>query len=590
MDTGSRLLVGLLAAVVLAGGVWLVWTAVSGEPRAVVGGELNRDQRNRAAVALRRQGIEVRRSDGALTVPREQLGEARRVLRSDRTIAGRGRSNLQQLADDSGLWQTDRENRRRWQAGMMAELSRLVTEMEPVADASVLFEPPADRTLGRPARRATAAVKVTLAKGRHMSPSLIVAIADLLCGGIAGIEPNDVRIVDQAGRSYRASAATRSLAERHAVEAYYQGRILSALRYVPDVSADVQIGRAVLDVPAGDPQNRIAPNRAVGVRVRISVPRNCLPRAHSDRAAAAQLADIKRIVTAILPGGARHDVAVSVRSPAGISRLSARSSTDAAAWVGPAAGILIVIAGGALGVLLVRRWWKYRSAARRGRGSDVAGCGDEAGYEMLLPFSETPPGEPGEALEREHPQTLAMILVQMSAVEAAEIMSRLPAAIRAEVASRMADLDDADPGVVSEIREELARRLETEPHRLTPPAQEPESFDRRKAEQSALRLPVFEDMTCLSAAQLRAALGMVEPDDLAISLRTAGRQLRKRVLACLSTKDGTYVRTRMDRIGPMRLCDVESARQRVMQTVMQAAGNVPTSARPEAPQVLEDSA
>jgi len=196
----------------------------------------------------------------------------------------------------------------------------------------------------------------------------------------------------------------------------------------------------------------------------------------------------------------------------------------------------------------------------------------------------------GEGLDREHPQTLALILVRMPADQAADIMSRLPAAVRSEVASRMADLDDAETGVVSDIRDELARRVDTEPHAKRAPGPEPEGFDRRKAEQTALTLPAFEDITYLSAAELHAALGMVEPDDLAISLRTAGKQLRKRVLACLSPTDGSYVRGRMDRIGPMRLCDVESARQRVMRAVTQAAGGVPTAAKKQTPQVLEESA
>jgi len=587
LDGGSRVLAGMFAAVVLIGGVWLVWAAVCPDRLVAVGRELDRDQRNRAAAVLQREGIEVRRSDGALLVASGHLADAHRVLRSDLSAGAPGGRSLQQLADDSGLWRTNAGNQLRWRAGMMAELSRLVTEMEPVATASVLFEPGSARGLGTPAKQATAAVKVTLAEGRHMSPSLIVAIADLLCGSIAGLEISDVRIVDQTGRSYRASAGTLALAERHATETYYQDRILAALRYVPGISADVQIGDAVLKRPPAEQQNHPAGGRTVGVRVRISLPGGYLREAGGDKVAAAQLADIKRTVTAILPAGVGHDVTVAVRGSAGAPRTAALTPAGRVGWLIAVAGMLIALAGGALGVLLVRRCWKFWSAGRRRRRRDTAQTGDEPGYEMLLPFSDAGRDVSGEGLQGEHPQTLALILVRMSAVQAAEIMARLPAGLRAEVAGRMADLDDADPVVVSEIRRELAGRIDSEPGPSPQLPGEPESFHRRKAERSALRLPTFEDITYLSAAQLRAALGTVEPDDLAISLRTAGKQLKRRVLGCLATKDGNYVRTRMDRIGPMRLCDVESARQRVMQAVTQAAGEVPTSAERQTPQMQE---
>ena len=136
----------------------------------------------------------------------------------------------------------------------------------------------------------------------------------------------------------------------------------------------------------------------------------------------------------------------------------------------------------------------------------------------------------------------------------------------------MGDLNEVDPAVVSEIHRDLARRLDGQAVGLAPEPGDPENIDRRRAERDALRLLTFEDIMLLGAGELRVALGAVETDDLAISLRMAGKHVRRKVLGCLSPKDAEYVRARMDRIGPMRICDVESARQRVMETVSQAAG------------------
>jgi len=120
LDGGSRVLAGMFAAVVLIGGVWLVWAAVCPDRLVAVGRELDRDQRNRAAAVLQREGIEVRRSDGALLVASGHLADAHRVLRSDLSAGAPGGRSLQQLADDSGLWRTNAGNQLRWGAVMMA--------------------------------------------------------------------------------------------------------------------------------------------------------------------------------------------------------------------------------------------------------------------------------------------------------------------------------------------------------------------------------------------------------------------------------------------------------------------------------------
>jgi len=197
---------------------------------------------------------------------------------------------------------------------------------------------------------------------------------------------------------------------------------------------------------------------------------------------------------------------------------------------------------------------------------------DELGYEMLEPFSDGGSDDCIGGLGGEHPQTLALIMVRMPSAQAAEIMARLPAELRAEVARRMGDLGDVDPAVVSEIRRDLVRRLDSPVDGLSGQTGGYENIDRRRAERNALRLLVFEDVMLLGAGELRAALGAVEPDDLAISLRMAGKQVRRKVLGCLPRRDAEFVQARMDLIGPMRICDVESARRRVMETVSHAAG------------------
>jgi len=566
MGGGARFAAGILAAVVLGGAVWLTWAIVSPEPMVTIARQLDAGARDRAAVALQREGISFRRTRDGLMVSPHHLGDARRILRSDSSGGKSSPSGLGQWANSSSIWLSSYEKRRLWQAEMMVKLGRLITEMDPITSASVLFDPGSPGGLGAEARAARAAVKVTLVKGRRMLPGLVVAIGELVSGSVA-VEIGDIRVVDQTGRSYRPSPDVQALAQRHAVEAYYSGRIMSALRYIPGISADVQI------IGARTGLRRIG---GEGLRVWVSVPRSYLTSvssAGSKESEAQQLAAVEEAARAILGPTGSHEVTVAMHGPARSATSSvSQTRRDVSRSMFVAAMIASAVVGG-LGFWLLRR---CRGLVGLKPHSIAPAAGDETrdelGYEMLAPFSDDGSDDRKGDIGGEHPQTLALTLVRMPSSQAAEIMARLPAELRAEVARRMGDLDEVDPAVVSEIRRDLAKRLDGRAVALAPEPGDSENIDRRRAERDALRLLTFEDIMLLGAGELRAALGAVETDDLAISLRMAGRQVRRKVLGCLSPKDAEYVRARMDRIGPMRICDVESARQRVMETVSQAAG------------------
>ena len=520
---------------------------VSPEPTTVIARGLDAVARQRAAVALQREGIEFRRTEGGLAVSSRRLAEAEKILGARATAGESSGSTLSTLAGSSSIWRSSAENKRMWQAGVMSELGRLISEMDPVASAAVMFDAGSPGGLGAKARTARAAVKVTLAKGRKMSPGLVVAIGELVSGSVAA-DIGDVRVIDQTGRSYRPSPETLALAKRHAVESYYSEKIASALKYIPGVS---------IDVHADGGEDRL--------RIWVSVPRSYLKNispAGRKPDLAGQLASVKNAAKSLFGKEARHEITVVPHGrTVEASVAKTRPGVSKAVFLSAMAASVLV---GGLGFGLLRR-------RRRGVGSPRRAA-PSMGDESIEPVDRDINAELSGDISAEHPQTLALILVRMPSAQAADIMARLPVELRSEVARRMGDLDDADPAVISEINRNLSHRAGVDLADVSEQSDRPETITRRKAERAALRLLAFEDVTLLGAGELRAALGAVEPDDLAISLRMAGKQVRRKVLGSLSTKDSEYIRARMDRIGPMRICDVEAARQRVMETVTQAAG------------------
>lgn len=65
-----------------------------------------------------------------------------------------------------------------------------------------------------------------------------------------------------------------------------------------------------------------------------------------------------------------------------------------------------------------------------------------------------------EALLREHPQTMAVVLAHLPPRRAAAVLEQLPAPQQAEVARRIVDLDDMDASVIEELAASFAKMLE----------------------------------------------------------------------------------------------------------------------------------
>ncbi len=187
-----------------------------------------------------------------------------------------------------------------------------------------------------------------------------------------------------------------------------------------------------------------------------------------------------------------------------------------------------------------------------------------------------------DLLRDEHPQTLALVLTCLPPVQAAGVLKVLGPAHQARVASRVVRLDETDEQTLDEIEVALHRRLA----RPDPGAREGEDMGMLTiarlldhAGRGGLAAPArddqrdlrFEDIVTVPADRLREALGRLEVEELAVALRTAGKALTHKLLACLGASRAAQVRREMERIAPVRLSDVEMAQQHVVEAVRRLA-------------------
>ena len=83
---------------------------------------------------------------------------------------------------------------------------------------------------------------------------------------------------------------------------------------------------------------------------------------------------------------------------------------------------------------------------------------DAASFDAL---QKADPGQLAKFIHNEHPQTIALVLSHLSQTQAAALLTSLPAQMRADVALRMASLDQISPEVIIKIASVIGQKLKT---------------------------------------------------------------------------------------------------------------------------------
>ena len=201
-------------------------------------------------------------------------------------------------------------------------------------------------------------------------------------------------------------------------------------------------------------------------------------------------------------------------------------------------------------------------------------------------------------IQDEHPQTIALITCHLPHHKAAEILVGLPIQKQVEVIKRMANMEQTNPEVIREVERGLESRLSNmlvqsmekaggvptvaEILNLADRATEKtimeglESEDPDLVEQIRRLMFVFEDIMLVNDKGIQAVLKEVENDELALALRTAGPELQEKILGNMSERASALIKEDMEFMGPVRVSDVESAQQRIVDIVrrLEDAGEV----------------
>lgn len=201
-------------------------------------------------------------------------------------------------------------------------------------------------------------------------------------------------------------------------------------------------------------------------------------------------------------------------------------------------------------------------------------------------------------IQDEHPQTIALIVSHLAHHKAAEILAGLPGPKQIEVVKRVANMEQTNPEVVSEVERGLESRLSNmltqsfeqiggvdtvaEVLNLVDRTTEKgimeglESEDPDLVEEIRRLMFVFEDILLVDDRGIQAVLKEVDNDELALALKTASDDLKNKVFGNMSERAAQLIQEDMEYMGPVRVSDVEAAQQRIVDIVrrLEDAGEI----------------
>ena len=244
------------------------------------------------------------------------------------------------------------------------------------------------------------------------------------------------------------------------------------------------------------------------------------------------------------------------------------------------------------GVDYARRLLYNAFGAENGRGM-MDRLVKALGNEMLSfdALRKTDPQKLAKFIHSEHPQTIALILSHLNPSQAAGLLLSLPGEMRADVALRMANLDQISPEIISKIATvigaklkslgELSREAYGGMHAVA------EMFNRLDSNTSKEILEtieqtnpvlaetvrhmmfVFEDMLLLDVNAVKEVLAKVDRKILTVALKGTSEQMKNHLLQAMSQRGAEMLREDMEALGPIKIKEVEAAQQQIIAVVRQ---------------------
>jgi flagellar motor switch protein FliG len=192
-------------------------------------------------------------------------------------------------------------------------------------------------------------------------------------------------------------------------------------------------------------------------------------------------------------------------------------------------------------------------------------------------------------LNKEHPQTIALILSHLNPDQTAEALKELPPDLRADVAYRIATLGKVSPQTLKQIEKvvdemagttlsqsvskiggskSLANILNRLNVNLTKEILEQIEINDPDVAAEVKRLMfMFEDIVNIQDKDIQKILKEVDRKDLALALKVADETLRNKIFSNMSERAADLLKEELQYMGMVKLKEVEAAQAKIIDIV-----------------------
>ncbi|MDH3892619.1 MAG: flagellar motor switch protein FliG [candidate division Zixibacteria bacterium] len=192
-------------------------------------------------------------------------------------------------------------------------------------------------------------------------------------------------------------------------------------------------------------------------------------------------------------------------------------------------------------------------------------------------------------LQNEHPQTIALILTQLTSQHAAAVLAELSPELQGEVSFRIATMEKIAPDILREIEQtleghfeqsaggemstsggakalaEILNLIDTSAEKNV--LQSMEAGDPDLAAEIKNMMFVFDDIVLLDDRSVQRLLKEVETKDLSLALKAASDEVKAKIFSNVSERVSVMIKEEMEFMGPTRLSDVEAAQTRIVEAI-----------------------
>jgi flagellar motor switch protein FliG len=194
-------------------------------------------------------------------------------------------------------------------------------------------------------------------------------------------------------------------------------------------------------------------------------------------------------------------------------------------------------------------------------------------------------------LQKEHPQTIALILSNLSPEQTAQVLNEFEDMFRNDVLYRISTLGKVSPALLKEIEEAMETISETEISQnlslmggaksvatilnklSTATSKAVLEYIEHKEESLANEIKrlmfLFEDIVHIDDRGIQRLLREIDKKDLALALKVAEDSLKEKIFKNMSERAQEMLKEELQYLGPVRLKDVEAAQTRIVEIVKQ---------------------